>query len=266
MQVYRGMDIGTAKPGPDMLAKLPHHLIDIVDPDRQFSAGEFVKRAEEAIAGIAARGGVPVMSGGTAFYMKNFAYGLPAAPASTRAVREQVTAEAREKGLAALYGELWRVDPVYAATIGARDASRITRALEVFRATGRPLSSFAVPGKPRRDYRCLFVGLERERGDLHARIDRRVDGMLRAGLAAEVEALRARGYGPSDPGMKAIGYREFFECGGGLEAVDGLIKRNTRRYAKRQIVFFRGLPGVRWVHADDLDSLRATISEFLRGD
>ncbi len=266
MQVYRGMDIGTAKPGSDVLAKLPHHLIDIVDPDTQFSAGEFVKRAEEAIAGITARGGVPVMSGGTAFYMKNFAYGLPATPPSSRESRDKVKADLREKGLPALYSDLSRIDPAYAATIGARDASRISRALEVFRATGRPLSSFAVPGAPRGDYRCLFVGLERERTDLQARIDRRVDAMLQAGLAAEVEALRARGYGRSDPGMRAIGYREFFECDGGPEAVAGLIKRNTRRYAKRQIVFFRSLPGVRWIDADDLDSLRATIAEFLSGD
>jgi tRNA dimethylallyltransferase len=266
MQVYRFLDIGTAKPGPDVVSKLPHHLIDIVDPDTQFSAGEFVKRAEEAIAGIAARGGVPVMSGGTAFYMKTFAFGLPATPPSSRESRERVRADARARGLAALYEELSRFDPEYAATIGARDASRVTRALEVFYATGRPLSSFAVPGEPRRDYRCLFVGLERDRADLHARIERRVEGMLAAGLAGEVEALRDRGYGPSDPGMKAIGYREFFERAAGSGSVADLIKRNTRRYAKRQVVFFRSLPGVRWLHADDLDSLCATIAEFMRGD
>lgn len=266
MQVYRTMDIGTAKPGADVLAVLPHHLIDVVDPDTQFSAGEFVKRAEQAIAGIVARGGTPVMSGGTAFYMKNFAYGLPQAPPSSRELRVEVLADAREKGLAALYRELSAVDPVYAASIGERDASRILRAIEVFRATGRPLSSFPVSGSPRRDYRCLFVGLERPRPELHARIERRVDRMLAAGLADEVEALRARGYGPSDPGMKAIGYREFFESGGNAERARDLIMRNTRQYARRQIVFFRSLPGVTWIGADDFDGLKLLIAEFLRSE
>lgn len=264
MQVYRYMDIGTAKPGPSVRARLPHHLIDIVDPDTQFSAGEFVKRAESAIDEIVGRGGTPVISGGTAFYMKNFAYGLPQTPPADRARRAELAVEARERGVAALYAELKAVDPAYAAAIGDRDRSRILRALEVFRATGRPLSTYRVPASPRRDYRCLFVGLERPRAQLHARIERRVDAMFDAGLESEVAALRARGYGAADPGMKAIGYREFFECGGDRQRTRELIKKHTRQYARRQIVFFRSLPDVVWIAADDAETLASLADEFLR--
>ncbi len=263
MQVYRHMDIGTAKPGADVLARLPHHLIDIVDPDTQFSAGEFVKRAEAAVDEIAARGCIPVMSGGTAFYMRNFAYGLPGTPPADRAERARLAEEARERGLAALYRELASADPVYAATIGEKDRARILRALEVFRSTGRPLSSYRVPAAPRRDYLCLLIGLERPRAELHERIERRVDAMFDAGLAGEVEALKGMGYGPCDPGMRAIGYREFFECEGDLERTRELIKRHTRQYARRQIVFFRSLEGVTWVPAPDTAKLASLVAAFL---
>lgn len=265
MQVYRYMDIGTAKPDASVRARLPHHLIDIVDPDTQFSAGEFVKRAEAAIDGIVARGGTPVMSGGTAFYLKNFAFGLPETPPADQGLRQRLAAEAGARGVAALYSELQAADPTYAATIGERDRSRILRALEVLRATGRPLSSYRVPGSTRDDYRCLFIGLERPREELHARIERRVDAMFEAGLESEVAALRARGYGPADPGMKAIGYREFFECEGDAERARQLVKKHTRQYARRQIVFFRSLPGVVWIPADDIARLAALVGGFLGG-
>jgi tRNA dimethylallyltransferase len=205
------------------------------------------------------------MSGGTAFYMKNFVCGLPAAPPSDRAVRAGLVEEAAVRGLAALYGELARVDPTYAATIGGNDRSRILRALEVHRATGRPLSSYRVPACARSDYRCLLIGLERPRAELDARIERRVDAMFEAGLAREVAGLRAMGYGPGDPGMKAIGYREFFECGGDAEAARALIKRHTRQYARRQTTFFRSLEAVTWLHADDTGRLAELAAAFLRG-
>jgi tRNA dimethylallyltransferase len=263
MQVYRHLNIGTAKPSPEVLARLPHHLLDIVDPHTQFSAGEFVKRADEAVELIRGEGGIPVVSGGTAFYLRNYVYGLPASPPSDPLIRQAISELVQARGLAALYGELQAADPAYAATIGPSDRSRVLRALEVWRATGRPLSSFGVPSRPRPGRRFLLVALERPRDELKARIDRRVDRMFDAGLAAEVAALRARGYTSADPGMKAIGYREFFECDGDAERAREQIKRHTRQYARRQLVFFRSVPGVRWIPAADTDALRALLHTFV---
>jgi tRNA dimethylallyltransferase len=263
MQVYRHMNVGTAKPSADVLARLPHHLLDIVDPDTQFSAGEFVKRADEAVDLIQGAGGIPVVSGGTAFYLRNFVYGLPASPPSDPRIRGAISDEVKVKGLPALYLELQAADPGYTAKIGPTDRSRILRALEVYRATGRPLSSFRIPSRPRAGRRFLLVGLDRPRDELRARIEQRVDRMFEAGLPAEVARLRELGYGEADPGMKAIGYREFLECDGDPERARELIKRDTRQYARRQLVFFRSLPGVHWVPAEDTQALGALLGRFL---
>ena len=254
------MNVGTAKPDRSLVERIPHHLIDIVDPDEQFSAGEFVRRAESLVQQIGQRGGVPVVSGGTPFYFRNLCLGLPETPAADRSCRRELQEEAEVRGLAALYGELERLDPSYAARVGSADRSRIIRALEVMRTTGRSLSSFAVPQTLRKDYRMLLIGLSRDREDLYRRIEERVDLMFRSGLADEVQGLRARGYGPEDPGMKGIGYREFFR---GETDVRALVKRNTRRLAKRQMTFFRKLPRVNWIHAEDTEKVRTVVRRFL---
>ncbi|MDR1617550.1 MAG: tRNA (adenosine(37)-N6)-dimethylallyltransferase MiaA [Treponema sp.] len=258
MQVYRGMDIGTAKPDRAERERLPHHLIDIRNPDEQFNAGDFVRLASEACAGIYRRGKLPVVSGGTGFYLKNFIQGLPAAPPSDPGIREALKNELRERGAAALRGELEAADPVSAGRIHPNDHYRLIRALEVFRLTGRPLSSFALPGGAaggeisRNPFRFLLVALERDREDLYRRIDARCRTMFRRGLPDEVRGLREAGYGPDDPGMKAIGYREFFTAEGAVSAdtagVEALVARNSRRYAKRQICYFAPLPGVKRIY------------------
>ena len=271
MQAYRGMDIGTAKPGAGELRRLPHRLIDIRDPDEQYTVGDFVHLADEACAGISAEGHLPVISGGTGFYVRNFIFGLPSSPAASPALREAVARDLATLGPGALRAELEAGDPESAARIHANDVYRLTRAVEILRASGRPMAEFAASSSPRGNYRFLLVELSRPREELGRRIDARVDAMFARGLAAEVAALAARGYGPEAPGMKAIGYREFFAVGhergsagavgcerrpadvtdrlrefspAGLAAISDEIKLDTRRYAKRQETFFRGLPGL----------------------
>jgi tRNA dimethylallyltransferase len=277
MQVYRGMDIGTAKPGPGEREKLPHHLIDIRNPDEQFTAGDFVRFAGEACAAISRRGKLPVVSGGTGFYLKNFILGLPETPPSDGEIRGALKAEFLRRGAAALWEELRAADPVSAGRIHLNDQYRLLRALEVFRLSGRPLSSYPLSGGGNSGgaspYRFLIIGLERPRDELYRRINQRTAAMFRQGLPAEVEALWKKGYSPRDPGLRAIGYREFFieeepgvyRLSGDFPSVEALIARNSRRYAKRQITFFASLPGVTWMAAENFEGIRAKLSAFLRG-
>ncbi|MDR3356078.1 MAG: tRNA (adenosine(37)-N6)-dimethylallyltransferase MiaA [Spirochaetaceae bacterium] len=255
MQVYRGLDIGTAKPPPSLQAALPHHLIDILNPDEQFSAGEFVRRADLACAGIHRRGLLPVISGGTGFYLKSFIQGLPDSPPPEAAIREELAAELQRGGRDPLIAELREADPESAARIHPNDDYRLLRALEVIRMTGRPLSSYAANEESRRaKYRFLLIGLEWERETLYLRIDRRCTQMFGAGLAEEVRGLFDRGYTPDDPGLAAIGYKEFFVRDGDAwrlssdhAGVEALVARNSRRYAKRQITWFKKVGGVTWI-------------------
>ncbi|MDR2343565.1 MAG: tRNA (adenosine(37)-N6)-dimethylallyltransferase MiaA [Spirochaetaceae bacterium] len=256
MQVYRGLDIGTAKPPASILSALPHHLINILNPDEQFNAGEFVHLADAACAGIHERGLLPVVSGGAGFYLKNFIQGLPSSPPPDAAVREKLAAELRAGGSAPLIAELRAADPGSAARIHPNDTYRLLRALEVLRVSGRAPSGCATDEKSRRNkYRFLLIGLEWERETLYRRINRRCSRMFRAGLVEEVKALFARHYTPDDPGLRAIGYKEFFvrDYGGAwhlssdIAGVETLVARHSRQYAKRQITWFKKVPGVEWI-------------------
>lgn len=280
MQVYRGMDIGTAKPSPEEMAKIPHHLIDIRNPDEKFNAGDFVRLAEDACFAAAERGALPVVSGGTGFYLKNLVSGLSEAPPSDDIIRSALKEELAERGAQSLMEELAKADPVSAGRIHVNDIYRLTRALEVFRISGRPLSSYASPwnavpgGAAQRPFNFKLVGLQREREELYRRINERTAAMFRTGLPDEVKRLYDAGYTPSDPGLRAIGYREFFDRnpgeGGGwrllddLAGIEVLIAMNSRRYAKRQITFFGSLPGVKWISPgkDALKELRLSLLTF----
>lgn len=266
MQVYRSMDIGTAKPPAELRRALPHHLIDVVDPSSQFNAGEFVKSAQNLAACIAQRGKVPVVSGGTAFYITSFLYGLPESPPSDPETRARIRAMARELELGALHGVLKERDPEAAARIQPNDVYRISRALEVLESTGESLFSFRWPRTLREDFRFLLIGLDRDREELFDRIDRRVDSMFAAGLLDEVKGLLAMGYTAVDPGMRGIGYREILSMRTGCETLAGtrdLIKRNSRRYAKRQLTFFRAVAGVRWFHPREREAIRDALDRFV---
>jgi len=278
MQVYRGMDIGTAKPSLELRARLPHHLIDICDIREQYTVGDFVRHADQACNDIYSRGKLPVVSGGTGFYLKNFVLGLPAAPPSDLEIRNTLKEELAEGGIDPLLQELRVADPVSAARIHPNDTYRLLRSLEVYRLTGRPLSSFPLSGTrgqsgdpERPSYRFLLIGIQRDRASLYERITQRTCQMFQEGLPAEVAGLVRQGYTRDDPGMRAIGYQEFFLEDGSLsqdiDLVEELVARNSRRYAKRQITFFSSLPDVHWISApldDELPKhIAQAISDFL---
>jgi tRNA dimethylallyltransferase len=270
VQVYRGMDIGAAKPSLEERNRLPHHLIDIRNPDEQFSAGDFVRLAAKACADIYGRGKLPVISGGTGFYFSSFMRGLPEAPPSDPDIRAVLKEEFALRGAARLMEELRKADPVSAGRIHINDTYRLLRALEVFRLTGRALSSYApVSGCSACSF--LLLGLSRRREELYRRINERCAAMFKAGLPDEVRRLVKEGYGPGSPGLKAIGYREFFTADGILredfDAVEALTARNSRRYAKRQLTWFKALPETVWINADAAESaasVEARIGNFIQ--
>ena len=260
------MNIGTAKPARELRERIPHHLIDILEPTQQYSAGKFVHLSEGLITQIRGRGNIPILCGGTAYYLRSFITGLPDSPPGDPEIRKALKSEAEQRGVQALLDELQRVDPITRSRVKERDTYRILRALEVYRSSGRPLSVYTNPTAPRRDYGFLLLGLTRERGQLYARIEQRVERMFREGLVGEAGSLLSRGLGFDDPGMRGIGYREFFELRKGcttIAAVKELIKRNSRRYAKRQITFFKTLADVHWLDPEEVDLACDLIRSFL---
>ncbi len=266
LQVYRHMSIGTAKPDNSVTCRIPHHLIDCIDPDDEFSAGDFVREADRLCQKIYSHGKLPVISGGTGFFLKNFIYGLPSAPASSKEIRIQLQKRLEKEGLEALREELHSKDPESWERIKPLDSYRILRALEVFYSSGSPLSDFKLPDTVRSGYRFLLIGLIRDRAELYERINGRVEAMFRAGLPEEYKKLRAMGYRSACPGLSAIGYREFSlmeELGSlTLNDVKELIKQNSRNYAKRQITFFKALPDVHWLHPDQWQDAVEMVSNF----
>lgn len=265
MQAYRGLDVGTAKPDAALRGRIPHALIDIRDIGEQYTVGDFVRLADAACAEIRGRGRLPIVSGGSGFYLRNFICGLPSAPAADPTIREAVMRDLATRGAPSLRAELAAIDPASAGRIHGNDLYRLTRAVEIVRLTGRPMADFNPSPEPRDDRRFFVFGIAPPSGELAERIGARVDAMFAAGLSEEVEALRAKGHSAAEPGMRAIGYREFFvaedsasgmaeapaiSSGAGLAAIAEKIKLDTRRYAKRQMTFFRRLPVIEWIDAD----------------
>lgn len=240
-QIYQGMDIGTAKPTPEEQAAVPHHLIDIVPPDYTLTLAEFQERAYQAIDDIQARGGLPLLVGGTGQWVRAVVegWGIPRVPPD-RALRAELAAEAEALGAERLHAKLAAIDPQAAAKIDYRNRRRVIRALEVYLKTGRPISVHQQKAPP--PYRILQLGLTMPREALYLRIDQRIDRMLEQGLLAEVEALLARGYGWRLPAMSGLGYRQFepyFKGEITLEEVVTRIKRDTRRFIRHQYNWFR---------------------------
>ena len=250
MQVYRGMDIGTAKPSPELRNEIPHHLIDVVDPDDPMSAGRYCGLARNACDEILARGGRVVMCGGSGLYVRAFAGGLVAGVASQRDLRAEL--EARDS--AELYRELEQLDPASAGATDPNNVVRVIRALETLKLGGRPASEQrAEHGFGDRRYDVRWVGLQLERDLLWKRISRRVDQMFDAGFVDEVRALHARGFGPELRSLRSIGYREVGDLLAGRTtepAAREAISIATRRYAKRQRTWFNAEPDLSWIDAD----------------
>jgi len=271
--VYRGMDIGTAKPTAAELAAVPHHLIDIRDPAQAYSAADFARDATRLIGEIAVRGRTALLVGGTMLYFKALLDGLDELPAADPAVRTQLDARARAEGWPALHAELQRVDPVTAARLFPNDAQRIQRALEVFQVSGRPLSSFH-SGRGRELNGPLdearLISLEpSDRAWLHTRIAERFDAMLAAGLLDEVRALRARGDLHADlPSMRCVGYRQAWATLDAHPAPDAAALAElrdrgvfaTRQLAKRQLTWLRSMPKRVVVPADAPDALEQALN------
>ena len=259
--VYRGMDIGTAKPSAAERAAVPHHLIDIRAPDEPYSAAAFVADANRLMTEVRARGRVPLLVGGTMLYFKALIDGLDPMPAADPALRLAIESEAAVQGWPALHGQLARVDPVTAARLAPNDAQRIQRALEVWRATGRPLSGWHTGARPRE--MPLLVALEpASRAWLHERIAARFDAMLDAGFVDEVRHLRARpGLHAGLPALRAVGYRQAWQAlDEGLEgdALRATIRARgiaaTRQLAKRQLTWLRAMTQRHVVACDSPDA------------
>jgi tRNA dimethylallyltransferase len=243
--VYRGLDIGTAKPTPAIRGVVPHHLIDILDPTESYSAGRFARDAGALIDEIRARGRLPLLVGGTLLYLRALRDGLSPLPRGDRSVRAELDAEAAEHGLKALHERLSRVDPAAAARIAPSDRQRIQRALEVHALTNRPISELQRADDNRKRPGVLAIALVPEsRAELGLRIERRFDAMVAAGFLGEVERLRARGDLNSDlPAMRAVGYRQLWaHLDGGCTWEEARTKAivATRQYAKRQLTWLRG--------------------------
>ncbi|MBO4859114.1 MAG: tRNA (adenosine(37)-N6)-dimethylallyltransferase MiaA [Treponema sp.] len=241
--VYKGMDIGTAKPDADLCKELPHHIINLVEPDVQFTVADFVTAADKACQEIYERGNVPVVCGGTGFYIRCFLFGLPVTPESNPQIREQIKNRIEKEGNEALYAELQVVDPQSAAVISPNDAYRICRALEVFYTTGKIRSSYVVSKQLREMYDFKFIVLEPPRKLLYERIGARVEWMFENGLEAEVRELIQKGYTKDTPGMKAIGYSEWFDEASDINEIKAAIIHHSCKYAKKQFTYIRDIPG-----------------------
>jgi tRNA dimethylallyltransferase len=244
-QVYRGMDIGTAKPSAAERAQVPHHLLDLRDPSEPYSAADFVRDATQAIGQIRARGRLPLVVGGTMLYAKALREGLSALPSADREVRARIEARAREIGWPGLHAELARIDPATAARLPPNDSQRIQRALEVFELTGVPLSQLqSTPHKPQLALATIAL-VPQDRAELHRRIERRFDAMLAAGFLDEVRALMARGdLDPDLPSLRSVGYRQAWQHlaqGTPFAEFRAAAIAATRQLAKRQITWLRSM-------------------------
>lgn len=255
MQVYRRMDIGTAKPSWDERRGVPHYMLDVAEPDEPMSVGKFVAMAAPLVEEILARGKTVILAGGTGLYLDALVRGNAFAPTPSTGRRALLQERARREGVEPLLAELRAVDPASAARLHPSDEKRIIRALEVYQETGKTLTQHneetrAVPPK----YTPCWLGLDfTDRQELYRRIDLRVDRMLRQGLLEEIRSLLAEGVPPDSTALQAIGYKEFLAALAGtctVEAAEEEVKKASRRYAKRQLTWFRRNDAIHWLHRE----------------
>jgi len=265
MQMVRHLEIGTAKPSAEEREQIPHHLFDVVDPDEFFSAGAYMERARAVSREIAGREKVPIIVGGTGLYFRALVKGVFMGPGRLPELRDRLQRIVKRRGPAPLYRILSRRDPLLAASLQPQDAVRIVRALEVMVQTGRKMSEVQAETEPLTGFALAVMALNVPRARLYDRINRRVEQMFRLGLIDEVRALLDRGYLPSAKGFEALGYRHALQVVRGEltvgEAVE-LTQRDTRRYAKRQLTWFRKEEAVTWLDYAGDDPL--ALTEALR--
>ncbi len=267
-QIYRGMDIGTAKPTPEEQARIPHHLVDIQPPDRQMALATYQKKAFSAIDAIHRRGRVPFLVGGSALYLRAVTAGLQIPEvAPNPALRAELEEYAQENGRAALHTRLQALDPDAAAQIHPNNLRRVVRALEIVQTTGRRKSELESATPP--PYRMLKIGLDLPRPLLHERIDRRVHEMVDSGLVEEMAALLAAGYSPDLPAFSSLGYREIAAHLRGEVALTAAVERiqiETHRFVRHQYTWFRRLPDIHWFDLTEAPqpTIRNLVACFLR--
>ncbi len=267
MQVYRGMDIGTAKPCLEERQGITHHLIDVSEPNQLFSAADFADAADKAIRDITSRGKRAIVAGGTGLYIRSLLHGLVDSPSGAGEVRARLQQEAAELGNLAILERLRQVDPQLASRIHPNNLVRIIRALEVHQLTGVPLSSHQQKhGFAGTRYESLKIGIRIDRQQLYHRIEQRVEQMLASGLIDEVASLLARGYSRDLKSMRSIGYKEISALLAGEISHDEsvrLIKRDTRRYAKRQLTWFNADNGIIWLeYPKNFDNILTHAIDF----
>jgi tRNA dimethylallyltransferase len=267
VQIYRRLDIGSAKPTLAERTAIPHHLVDFLEPDAAFDARRFTQMAGALIQKLSAAGKAPFVVGGTGLYIKALLYGLFEPPAACRGLRRRLQREAAERGGPALHRRLAACDPEAAGRIHPNDAVRITRALEIYEATGRPISDFHARHRfAESPFRAFKIGLQLERTQLYERINRRVEAMLAEGLLAEVAKLLEMGFEPGLKPLQSLGYRHMIaHLNGTLSMAEAVrtLQRDTRRYAKRQMTWFAADPTICWTTPAELPRLYPQIAAFL---
>ena len=262
MQVYKGMEIGTAAPTLEERAKIKHHFVGFLSPLEQFSAGSFGTAARDVIAALNRRWRIALLVGGSGLYLRAVIDGLFPGPARDETIRARLHAEAEQSGVQILYERLQSIDPDYVNVILPGDLRRIVRALEVYELTGKPISALhRLHQNESPSLRVLQIGLDLPREVLYRRINERVERMLACGFLDEVRTLLAQGYGDRFAQLRTLGYREFADYLQGKcsyeEALE-MMKRNTRRYARRQLIWFRGDPRIQWIPVNE----EATVSDL----
>jgi tRNA dimethylallyltransferase len=265
-QIYRYLDIGTAKVSEEIRQRIPHYMIDICDPDEYFSAGMYSRISRKVIDEIHQRGKIPVVVGGSGFYISALIDGIFDVEVHDENIRQELKEYEEKNGLEDLYHELQKCDPEYAAKISPTDTQRIFRSLEVYRATGRNLSSWHKQDSEPAKFKPVMFGITMEREDLYNRIDRRVREMFEQGLMDEAQKLIHMGYRPGMNALNTVGYKEIFEYLAGEITSDQmiyLIQRNSRRYAKRQLTWFRKDERIMWHLKQDDNDFRKIINNIV---
>ncbi len=256
IQIYKRLDIGSAKPSREEMRQVPHHLIDIREPDEPFDAADFAWAARAAIRKIRSRGRNVILSGGTGLYLNALLQGLAPCSGANPGLRDMLKESLQRYGAPFLHSLLSNHDPEAAERLHVNDTFRVIRALEVVLNTGMPLSKWhELHKKQIQEFPCIKIALVRPREELYSRIDQRVDAMIAQGFVKEVEALLGQGYDPRLKPLQSLGYRHiirFLQGQGGLDEAAELMKRDTRRYAKRQLTWFRAQKGIQWFNADSL--------------
>ncbi len=266
-QIYKYMDIGTAKPTLEERQRIPHHFIDLFLPDVPYSAGAFGKDARQLIDTLFNSGKLPIVVGGAGFYIRALVDGLQTPEIQDAQIKQDLTQRLQEAGLAVLFNELQKKDPVAARQIHPNDSQRILRALEVIQISGQPFSNFLDQRLSPANFTPIFIGFTRERQHLYQIIEKRVDSMLQQGLVDEVQQLWEQGYGPELNALQTVGYKEVFDfLQNRISRVEmiNLIKRNTRRYAKRQLTWFKADRRIFWINLDETSKIELLIESIVQ--